>query len=165
MLIYSQSPLPQTSACRPCCLCVPRWETCPGTRCPCGDGSCRCAAGAPPACPCRLLPAWGGVPGGGDPPGRPAGLRASWVSPSNTSPPPARHVLLWPRLSPPSHASGAERAAAIPHLQTQQTHSTRWLGLLHYNSMVNQTLHHIYTNITCSHFCLMKYITDVQLIH
>ena len=120
-VMYSQSPLPRTSACRPCCLCVPRWGTCPGTRRPCGDESCRCAAGAPPACPCRLLPVWGGVPGGGGRPGRPAKLHASWVFPSNTGPPPAHHALPWPPPSPPSRASEAERAAAIRHLRREQT--------------------------------------------
>lgn len=114
---YSQSPLPRTSACRPCRLCVPRWGTCPGTGCPCGDGSYHCAAGAPPACPCRPLPVWGGVPDGGGHPGHPAELHASWVFPSNTSPLPAHHALLWPPPSPQSHASEAERAAAIRHLQ------------------------------------------------
>lgn len=114
---YSQSPLPRISACHPCRLCVPRWGTCPGTRCPCGDGSYHYAAGAPPACPCRPLRVWGGVPGGGGCPGRPAELHASWVFPSNTSRLPAHHAPLWPPQSPPSHASKAEKAASIHHLK------------------------------------------------
>lgn len=120
---YSQSPPPQTSACHPWCPCVPRWGTCPGTRCPCGDGSYHCAAGAPPACPCRRLLVWDGVPGGGGRPGSSAEPRASWVFPSNTSFLPAHRVLLWPPPSPRSHASEAERAAAIHHLQTEHTQS------------------------------------------
>lgn len=128
-VIYSQSPLPQTSACRPCHPCVPRWGTCPGTRCPCGDESCHCAAGAPPACPCRLLPVWGGVPGGGGHPGHPAKIHASWVFPSNMSPLPAHHALLWQPPSPLSHASEAERAAAIHHLKREQTYSVRMKSL------------------------------------
>lgn len=120
--VYSQSPPPRTSACRPCCLCVPRWGTCPGTRCPYGDESCHCAAGAPPACPCRLLPVWGGVPGGGGHPGPPAKLHASWVFPSNKSLPLAHRALLWPPPSPRSHASEAERAAATRLLKREQTY-------------------------------------------
>lgn len=112
IFLYSQSPLPQTSAYRLCHLCAPHWETCPGTRCPCGNESYHCAAGAPPACPCRHLPVWGGVPGGGGSPGSPWELHASWVFPSNTIPLPAHHVLLWPPLSPPSRVSKAGKAAA-----------------------------------------------------
>lgn len=116
---YSQSPLPQTLACLPC---VPRWGTCPGTRCPCVDESCHCAAGAQPACPCRLLLVWGGVPGGDGHPGRPVKIHASWwVFPSKTSPLPVHHALLWPPPSPLSHASKAERAAAMHHLRREQT--------------------------------------------
>lgn len=123
-VIYSQSPLPRTSTCRPCRLCVPRWGTCPGTRWPCGDESCHCAAGAPPACPCRPLPVWGDVPGGGGRLEHPAKLHASWVFPSNTSPLPAHRVLLWPPQSPQSHASEAKRAAAIHHLKRERERET-----------------------------------------
>lgn len=115
---YSQSPLPQTSACRPCRLCVPRWGTCPGTRRPYGDDSCRCAAGAQPACPCRRRAALGGVPDdGGGRLGHRARIHARSVFLSNMSFLPARRALLWQRPSLPSHASEAGRAAASHRLR------------------------------------------------
>lgn len=117
--MYSQSPLLRNSACRPC---VPRWETCPGTRLPYGDGSYRCAVCAPPAGPCRLLPVWGGGPGGGGCPGHPGELRASWEFPSNRSPRPVHRALPWPPPSPLSHASVAARAAAIHRLPERNVH-------------------------------------------
>lgn len=115
--INLQSPPLQTSACHPCCLCVPRWETCPGTRFLYGDESCRYAAGVPPACPCRPLAFWGDVPDGGGRPGPRVAPRASWTRPSSRSPPRARRAPLWPPRSPQSRASAAARAAASHHLQ------------------------------------------------
>lgn len=117
MCYDSQSPLPQTSAYRPCHLCVPRWGTCPGTRRPCEDDSCRCAVGVQPACPCRHRPASDGVPDdGGGRLGHPARIHASWVFLSSMSFQPALRALLWQRPSLPSRASEAEKAAASHRL-------------------------------------------------
>ena len=111
---YSQSPLLQTSACPPCCPCVPHWGTCPEKQWSCGDESSRCVADAPPVCPCPLPLVWGADPGGGDCPAAPGVCRASWAPPSSWTPPPPPPRPPPPPPPPPPPVSGGEKAGA-PH--------------------------------------------------